>query len=130
MRQAPRVSKLGRGELEALVMDILWSADEPMTAGAVQDVLARRRRTKLAYTTVMTILVRLWDKGMLNRHEQGRAFAYTTVADRETWTAERMHELLRTSGDPAAALAQFVRTIDSRETAVLRRALGRRRRRQ
>jgi predicted transcriptional regulator len=109
-------------------MDILWSADAPMTPREVHDVMTRRRKSSLAYTTVMTILVRLWEKGMLDRHAEGRAYAYVPVSDRDTWTADRMQELLRTSGDPAGALAQFVRTMDANETAHLRRALGRRRR--
>ena len=86
------------------------------------------RRQAPAYTTVMTILVRLWEKGMLDREPQGRAFAYSPVAPRDEWTAQRMHEMLEQSGDRAGALAHFVRSIDAREAAQLRRALNRRRR--
>jgi len=110
-------------------MDILWRAAGPLTPREVYDVLARRRQTAIAYTTVTTILTRLCHKGMLEREEQGRAYAYAPVADRETWTATRMRDLLRTSGDRAAALTQFVQAMDARETNQLRRALDRRRRR-
>lgn len=119
------MAKLGRGELETRVMDILWSNEEAMTPREVHDIL-RRRRQGVAYTTVMTILVRLWQKGMADRTEQGRAFAYRPVEPRDEWTARRMRELLRGSGDRAAALTQFVRAIDGREIAQLRRALERR----
>ena len=119
--------KLGRGELEARVMDILWASDGAMTPRDVHDVL-RRRRQGVAYTTVMTILVRLWQKGMLTRDESGRAFEYAPVASRVEWTAKRMHEVLSDAGDRDAALMHFVRSIDKREAAQLRRALDRRRR--
>ena len=120
--------KLGHGELEARIMDILWRSEAPMTPRDVHDVLARNHRTRLAYTTVMTILVRLWDKGMLDRQPQGRAFAYSPVSDRETWTAERMRDLLRAAGDGGTALVHFVQSMDAREKQQLRRALERRRR--
>ena len=99
-----------------------------MTPRDVHDVLARNRRTKLAYTTVMTILVRLWDKGMLDREQCGRAYSYSPVSDRETWTAQRMRDLLRTAGDGSTALVHFVESMDAREKQQLRRALDRRQR--
>ncbi len=109
-------------------MDILWASDVAMTPRDVHDVL-RRRRQGVAYTTVMTILVRLWQKGMLHREESGRAFEYAPVASRVEWTAQRMREVLRGAGDRDAALTHFARSIDTREAAQLRRALDRRRRR-
>ncbi len=127
MEQDHGVSRLGHGELEARLMDIVWSHPAAMTPRDVHDVLARRHQS-LAYTTVMTILVRLWKKGMLEREAQGRAFAYRPVASRDEWAAQRMHELLRGSGDRTAALTHFARSIDRREAAQLRKALERRRR--
>ena len=122
------MAKRGRGELEARVMDVLWADDAWMTPREVHAAITTPRRA-LAYTTVMTILVRLWTKGMLDREQHGRAYAYRPVASRDEWTAQRMRELLEHSGDPAAALTHFVRSIDARELAQLRRALERRRRR-
>ena len=122
------MSKLGRGELEARVMDLLWSSDEPMTPRQVHDVLVDRRQP-LAYTSVTTILVRLWKKGMVLRAPAGRAFTYRPVASREVWTADRMREILRQSTDATAALTHFAQSIDGREATELRRALDRRSRR-
>jgi predicted transcriptional regulator len=120
--------KLARGELEARVMEILWAHDEPMTPRDVHDVLVSRKQA-LAYTSVTTILVRLWKKGMLKRASAGRAFAYRPAATREAWTAQRMREVMRQSSDSKAALTHFARSIDSREAAQLRAALERRKRR-
>jgi predicted transcriptional regulator len=107
-------------------MDVLWESESAMTPRDVHRLVTTPRRP-LAYTTVMTILVRLWTKGMLDRELRGRAYAYRPVAGRDEWTAERMHELLEDSGDPAAALTHFVRSIDAREAKQLRRALDGRR---
>ncbi|MDA8316543.1 MAG: BlaI/MecI/CopY family transcriptional regulator, partial [Actinomycetota bacterium] len=46
------MAKLAMGELEAVVMDVLWDAAEPLTPGQVHEVLSGER--SLAYTTVMT----------------------------------------------------------------------------
>jgi predicted transcriptional regulator len=49
-------ARRGMGELEAEVMARLWSAGIPLTPSEVRDALG----SELAYTTVMTILGRLW----------------------------------------------------------------------
>jgi len=121
------MAKLGRGELEARVMDVLWGHDDALTPREVHELVTTAKRP-LAYTTVMTILVRLWDKGMLDREASGRAYAYRPVTGRDEWAAERMHELLDQAADPAAALTHFVRAIDAGEVAQLRHALDGRRR--
>ena len=61
---------LVRGELETQVMDVVWNAEGPVTPGQVHDELRRTR--KLAYTTAMTILVRLYRKGLLRAGAAGR----------------------------------------------------------
>jgi predicted transcriptional regulator len=109
-------------------MDVLWADGGWMIPRDVHQIVGTPRRP-LAYTTVMTILVRLWTKGMLDRESRGRAYAYRPVAGRDEWTAERMHELLEHSSDPAAALTHFARSIDAREAKQLRRALDGRRQR-
>lgn len=117
-----------RGELEAAVMDVLWSADGWLAPADVQRTISTRRRT-LAYTTVMTILVRLWKKGMVERRLEGRCYVYRPVASRDEWTAQRMRDLLERAGDPAVALGHFVESIDATGARQLRRLLERRKRR-
>ena len=118
------VAKPGRsrfGELEAAVMEVLWQREGWMTSGEVRDALPRGR--VLAYTTVMTVLVRLWKKGLLERQRDGRAFAYHPVESREQWTARRMEELLAAAGNPSGALNHFVRVLSPGERDQLRRIL-------
>jgi predicted transcriptional regulator len=54
---------LGLGELEASVMDVLWSTAEPLRVRQVLDELNQHR--DLAYTTVMTVLDNLHRKVFL-----------------------------------------------------------------
>ena len=110
------------GELEAVVMDHMWSADEPLT---VRDVLERiDRDPPLAYTTVMTVMDNLHRKGVVSREREGRAFRYWPTKDRAEHTAELMHELLSGSGDTSVTLLRFLDTMSAAEVKKLKRALG------
>lgn len=119
--------RLARGELEALVMDVCWSSDESLTPGEVHERLAVAH--PVAYTTVMTILVRLEAKGTLERKRVGRAYAYRPTATREVMAARRMAEILESAGDASAALTHFVEGIDASDARALRRILDRKGRR-
>jgi predicted transcriptional regulator len=118
---ARRNEKLPNGQLESLVMNALWDADDWLTPGEV----ARRieREHPVAYTTAMTILVRLWEKGLVERRQQGRAYSYHPVMTRDEMAAQRMHELLDTAGDRTAALSHFVSSLDAKQLGQLRRAV-------
>ena len=114
-------TRLPTGELERRVLEVLWSAGDPMTAREVHTALSEQRR--IAYTTVMTTLVRLWRKGALRRDTSGRAFAYSAVSTREERAAERMREVLAATEDSAAALAHFVGGLGPSERRSLQRLL-------
>lgn len=110
------------GDLEARVMDALWSAPEPLT---VRDVLEQLdREPPLAYTTVLTVMDNLFRKGYLSRDAVGRAYAYQPVKSRSEHTADLMHELLSSSGDASTTLLRFVGQMSTAEQRRFRRALG------
>ncbi len=69
-------STIGRllGDLEREVMTITWAHENPITIRAVCDALAKKR---VAYTTVMTIMNRLAEKGLLVRDERVQPHRYT-----------------------------------------------------
>ena len=69
------------GDLEQRVMEVLWD-DAPL---AVREVQRHVGRGKLAYTTVMTTLDRLYKKGLLAREKVGLAFVYRPAIDREEY---------------------------------------------
>ena len=69
------------GDLELSIMEVLWE-ESPQ---AVRDVQRRVARGKLAYTTIMTTLDRLYKKGLLAREKDGIAFVYRPAIDREEY---------------------------------------------
>lgn len=110
----------GRGELESAVLDALFASSAAMTAGEVQRALTG----DLAYTTVLTILVRLHDKGALERERRGRAYAYRPVSDEPGLVARRMRRALDERPDRDAVLARFVDDLSDDDEQTLRRLLG------
>src|SRR5215208_1184246 len=84
------MTKRSMGELERAVMDILWDQGGWLTPGEVH----QRLQDPPAYTTVMTILVRLCTKGRVERHRDGRAYAYHPVVTREQFLHAGGHVLL------------------------------------
>ncbi|MFF7356498.1 MULTISPECIES: BlaI/MecI/CopY family transcriptional regulator [Streptomyces] len=107
------------GELEASVMAALWAAGAPRTPGEVQRSLG----TDLARTTVTTILTRLYDKGVVERHRQGRGYAYVPVRDvqdAQGLTARRMHSELDRDDDRQTVLARFVAQLSPDDERILR----------
>ncbi|MGO9519861.1 MAG: BlaI/MecI/CopY family transcriptional regulator [Candidatus Korobacteraceae bacterium] len=77
------------GPLEIEVMEVLWAGDEC----SVRDVVERLDR-KLAYTTVMTTLDRLFKKGLLDRQKSERAFLYTPRLTHLDWERQRAGDLV------------------------------------
>ena len=109
------------GELEAAVMDVLWDRGGWLTAGEVHEALPGGQR--LAYTTVTTILVRLWKKGRLERERDGRAYAYRALKSREKHAASQMGVLLSAASVRPLALSHFVDELSDADRAQLRRML-------
>ncbi|GAB3883841.1 BlaI/MecI/CopY family transcriptional regulator [Terrabacter terrigena] len=108
-----------RGGLEREVLATVAAATAPMSTAQVHAQLG----PQLAYTTVMTTLARLHEKGVLRREKRGRAFAYelaTRVEDVDaSMTAHRMHRLLEAEADRAGVLARFVADLSSEDEALL-----------
>jgi len=115
------VNRRPMGALEDQVMDYLWMIDDPVTPSEVHEAVA----PELAYTTVMTVLSRLFDKGRLERERRGRAYAYTAVRSEAEHRAEEMATSLVDAGDRAAVLSQFVAALDVDDAKTLRKLLGR-----
>lgn len=107
------------GSLESDVLDSLWRSDRPLTPAEVLEDLG----AELAYTTVMTILSRLWRKGLVERSKQGRAFAYRPVVSEAELAASRMRSALAAASDRRATMSRFVDGLNKREAAALRALL-------
>jgi predicted transcriptional regulator len=109
------------GELESEVLTILWAADGARTPAEVLDAL----EGDVAYTTAMTILSRLWQKGLAEREPRGRAYAYRPKVSEAELAAQRMQATLARTHDREAALARFVGSLSKKDERALRHLLDR-----
>ncbi|MFF2007587.1 BlaI/MecI/CopY family transcriptional regulator [Streptomyces sp. NPDC058195] len=111
----------GQGELEAQVLAVLRSANGPATAGWVQE----RLDGDLAYTTVITILSRLYAKKAVTRTREGRSYTWTSASDEAGLAALRMRRVLDGERDRGAVLARFVSALSPGDEERLRALLAR-----
>lgn len=117
--QRRRSRRRGQGELEAQVLSALREAEGPATAGWVQERLGG----DLAYTTVVTILSRLLEKGAVTRERAGRSFAWTPSADEAGLAARKMRKVLDGESDREAVLASFLTELPPGDEQLLRELL-------
>jgi predicted transcriptional regulator len=108
------ISGRALGELETAVLSALWASASPLS---VREVLAQvKRRPALAYTTVLTVLDRLHEKGIVAREKEGKAFLYRPRMSKETWLGDQAARALTAAGESpnSAVLMAF---LDSAERA-------------
>jgi predicted transcriptional regulator len=82
-------------------MATLWAAPSALTVREVLERLNGGGRATLAYTTVMTVMARLADKGVLRRERAGRGYRYVPVVRDTAGIAVR--EVVRSFGETAVA---------------------------
>jgi predicted transcriptional regulator len=111
----------GRGDLRQQVLSLLLASDTPLKPGQVRDAIG----ADLAYTTVMTVLNRLAEQGLVARRRAGRAFAYTAVVDQAEVTARQMQRLLEAGDDRVAVLRQFLGVLSDEDEQALIDLVGR-----
>lgn len=98
--------------LEQDVMNIVWDSQEC----SVRDVLSRLNQDKkFAYTTVATLLQRLFEKGLVSRNTNGLVLSYCTKVSKETYLKSVAKSFLETftSSFGEAAIASFADSIDT-----------------
>src|ERR1700749_5145685 len=71
-------------ELEAEIMEEVWHQEET-TVKLVMEALNRKTKSPRAYTTYMTVMQRLDDKGLLDRTRSGRSDTYTPTFTRDEY---------------------------------------------
>lgn len=125
MRRSVRIpTRRGAGELESEVLAALWAAPGPLTTADVQSAVD----AELAYTTVQTILARLYDKGLVSRASAGRRHVYRPVKGAEELAAEQMQALLGRGPDRQSVLQRFATSLSEEDAEALRAMLKLRRR--
>ncbi len=113
----------GFGDLETVIMHMVWDRGSPVTVRELLDDLRHERA--IAYTTVMSTMDNLHRKGWLARAKDGKAYRYTATASREEYSARLMREALAGGGDTEAVLSHFVAQMDGQESEVLAAVVGR-----
>jgi predicted transcriptional regulator len=109
--EEPTARRRARGALEQEVLTCLAAAGRAMTPAEVLQELDDR----LAYTTVMTTLSRLHEKGVLRRDQD---------AVRAVTIAHKMRRLLDAGDDRAGVLAHFVADLRPEDERLLTSLLG------
>ncbi|MER5922620.1 BlaI/MecI/CopY family transcriptional regulator [Streptomyces mirabilis] len=109
------------GELEDAVMTRVWKWNRPVTVREVLEDLQQER--SIAYTTVMTVLDNLHQKGWVRREAEGRAYRYEAVSTRAAYSAALMNDAWSQSDNPAAALVAFFGMMSQEQRRALRDAV-------
>ncbi|MDN0198017.1 BlaI/MecI/CopY family transcriptional regulator [Streptomyces sp. S.PNR 29] len=109
------------GELEDAVMTRVWKWNRPVTVREVLEDLQQER--SIAYTTVMTVLDNLHQKGWVRREAEGRAYRYEAVSTRAAYAAALMNDAWSQSDNAAAALVAFFAMMSDEQRQALRDAL-------
>lgn len=116
MNTKQRVGKV-LGELESEVMEIIWQSLSPVSVRGITNNLQKKR--KIAYTTVMTIMGRLVDKGLLNRQQEGRAYLYKSAVSKDKFLSRISRQIIKNfvSSFGDVAVAHFVEEVGKLSSA-------------
>jgi len=100
------------GSLELQIMEFMWQAEEATVKQVVKTINQKR---PIAYTTVMTVMGHLVDKGLLTRTMEGKRYRYRITRSRDGFLLDSsrsmIHNLVNDFGD--LAIAQFLGEIDN-----------------
>lgn len=113
------------GPLGASVMHAVWQLGDA-TVATVSAALAEDGTSTSAYTTIMTIMGRLHDRGLLVREKRGRVFVYRAAADEdalmERLSRDALDQLLTRFG--STAYRQFAMRLGEVDPELRRRLLA------
>lgn len=120
------------GSLQGEVMNIFWRRGSATVREVVEELNRRRTKRKkdeLAYTTVLTLVSRLWGRELLARQPEGRGFRYRAAKTREQLLGELSDELidrlLDDFGEIAVArLGTRLDELDATRAGKLKKARG------
>jgi len=78
------------GSLEARIMEIVWESDE-LSIKDAQAILGQEK--SINFNTVMTVMNRLVDKGLLTKRSEGRLSLYRASQSKEAFIEEQSKKL-------------------------------------
>src|SRR6266567_3890277 len=91
---------------EHRIMEVIWAKGSATVAEVVEALDG-----KDAYTTILTLMRILKDKGYLSSRSEGRAFVFVPKVDRDTAARKAVHQLLAKffAGSPGELVLSFLR---------------------
>lgn len=97
------------GDLEQKIMNIVWNSDVALRPKEVN----KKLRVEYSYSTVVTVLTRLYRKGILDRSKIGKVYQYTARKSREQYASSRLKKLFKglISNYGELAVSQFIDSI-------------------
>jgi predicted transcriptional regulator len=100
------------GSLELQIMEFMWQTGEATVQQVVKTI---NRRRPIAYTTVMTVMGHLVDKGLLARTMEGKRYRYQIARSRDEFLLDSSRSMIHTLVDDFGdlAIAQFLGEIDN-----------------
>jgi predicted transcriptional regulator len=85
------------GPLETTVMETVWASEKPLSVRETYEALNKNK--KIAYTTVMTIMDRLFEKGLLCRKTKksrgGLSYIYWANIEKQNFQNSAVREVLK-----------------------------------
>ena len=106
------------GELETELMERAWAHNEVSVRALHQEIGGR-----LAYTTLMTTLDRLYKKGLLRRRKEGKAYFYSAALSerqyQESLTRHFFGIVLHDRKHSSAVLSRFVEAVSETDGEML-----------
>lgn len=115
------MSKRKQGELESSVLSALWDRPQGLSS---QQILSLIGDETLALTTVLTVLSRLVEKGMVKKESMGRNLLFIATSTREQHTAELLLGVMDDAANPAMVFSHFTSKLSPDQIWQLRKALG------
>ena len=110
LRPGKKGLELRLHDLEATIMDVVWG--KQLSSFAVGDVLAiLEKQRDIAYTTVMTTVTRLYEKGILERERDGKRYLYSPKLSREEFMESTAREVLDEAVGGHQAMAMLAEKV-------------------
>jgi len=114
-----RKEALGQlGSLESELMERVWRRGELSVRDLYEELSSR-----LAYTTIMTTMDRLYKKGMLQRRKVGKAFLYVPALSEQEYQEQLAQHLfgmvLHNGKNSGAVLSNFVDAVSDTDEELL-----------
>lgn len=115
------MSKRKQGELEAQILGCLWDRPDGLTS---QQILALLGDDSMAITTILTVLSRLGDKGLVTKAPgSGRTLLFKATSTREKHTAELLLSAME-SANPSLVFSHFTAGLSKAQVQKLKDILN------